>query len=137
MDSIVLEKIRFQYPEQDDGASFTLNVENFTVAQGEQWVKEFDVNFNSIYQDGPISLNSASKMLYLTRTTNKIKNNKNIQLDIFQVPFKNIGKELPYPMELNVDGFTSFHPSVSPQTECFQQPLTQGLLLRLRYLMPL
>ncbi len=77
-------------------------------------VKEFDVNFNSIYQDGPISLNSASKMLYLTRTTNKIKNNKNIQLDIFQVPFKNIGKELPYPMELNVDGFTSFHPSVSP-----------------------
>ena len=77
-------------------------------------VEEFDSKFNSIYQDGPISLNSTSKMLYLTRTTNKIKNNKNIELNIFQVPFKNIGKEAPYPLELNIDGYTSFHPSVSP-----------------------
>ena len=77
-------------------------------------IEEFDSNFNSVYQDGPISLNRETKMLYLTRTTNKIKNNKSIQLDIFQIPLKSIGIEKPYPLDFNIDGYTSFHPSVSP-----------------------
>ena len=38
MDSIVLENIKFSYPEQDDESSFTLNVDKFKVEQGEQWV---------------------------------------------------------------------------------------------------
>ena len=76
-------------------------------------IEEFDSRFNSVYQDGPISLNPISKMLYLTRTSDRIKNNKNIQLDIFQIPFKNIGKQLPVPVEFNIDGYTTFHPSVS------------------------
>lgn len=76
-------------------------------------IEEFDSRFNSVYQDGPISLNPITKMLYLTRTSNGIKNNKNIQLDIFQIPLKNIGKQLPLPSEFNIDGYTTFHPSVS------------------------
>ena len=75
---------------------------------------ELNIRFNSIYQDGPISLNPVTKMLYLTRTTNKVRKIKNIQLAIFQIPYDKFGKELPKLLELNFDGYSSIHPTISP-----------------------
>ena len=40
-------------------------------------------------------------MLYLTRTTNKVRKTKNIQLAIFQIPLDKFGKEMPKLLELN------------------------------------
>ena len=74
---------------------------------------ELNIRFNSIYQDGPISLNPVTKMLYLTRTTNKVRKIKNIQLAIFQIPYDKFGKELPKLLELNFDGYSSIHPTIS------------------------
>ena len=75
---------------------------------------ELNIRFNSIYQDGPISLNPVTKMLYLTRTTNKVRKIKNIQLAIFQIPYDKFGKELPKLLELNFDDYSSIHPTISP-----------------------
>ena len=75
---------------------------------------ELNIRFNSIYQDGPISLNPITKMLYLTRTTNKVRKIKNIQLAIFQIPYDKFGKELPKLLELNFDDYSSIHPTISP-----------------------
>tara|TARA_A100001011_G_scaffold80233_1_gene83286 strand:+ start:7975 stop:10104 length:2130 start_codon:yes stop_codon:yes gene_type:complete len=74
---------------------------------------ELNIRFNSIYQDGPISLNPVTKMLYLTRTTNKVRKTKNIQLAIFQIPLDKFGKEMPKLLELNFDGYSSIHPTIS------------------------
>ena len=74
---------------------------------------ELNIRFNSIYQDGPISLNPVTKMLYLTRTTNKVRKTKNIQLAIFQIPLDKFGKEMPKILELNFDGYSSIHPTIS------------------------
>tara|TARA_B100000963_G_scaffold225539_1_gene196743 strand:+ start:405 stop:2534 length:2130 start_codon:yes stop_codon:yes gene_type:complete len=74
---------------------------------------ELNIRFNSIYQDGPISLNPVTKMLYLTRTTNKVRKIKNIQLAIFQIPYDKFGKELPKLLELNFDDYSSIHPTIS------------------------
>lgn len=75
--------------------------------------KELKIRFNSIYQDGPISLNPLTKMLYLTRTTSKVRKTKNIQLAIFQIPLDKFGKEMPKLLELNFDGYSSIHPTIS------------------------
>ena len=75
--------------------------------------KELKIRFNSIYQDGPISLNPETKMLYLTRTTSKVRKTKNIQLAIFQIPLDKFGKEMPKILELNFDGYSSIHPTIS------------------------
>ena len=74
---------------------------------------ELSIRFNSIYQDGPISLNPVTKMLYLTRTTNKVRKTKNIQLAIFQISLDKFGKEMPKLLELNFDGYSSIHPTIS------------------------
>lgn len=74
---------------------------------------ELNIRFNSIYQDGPISLNPLTKMLYLTRTTNKVRKTKNIQLAIFQIRLDKFGKEMPKILELNFDGYSSIHPTIS------------------------
>ena len=74
---------------------------------------ELNIRFNSIYQDGPISLNPVTKILYLTRTTNKVRKTKNIQLAIFQIPLDKFGKEMPKILELNFDGYSSIHPTIS------------------------
>ena len=52
-------------------------------------------------------------MLYLTRTTNKVRKTKNIQLAIFQIPLDKFGKEMPKILELNFDGYSSIHPTIS------------------------
>ena len=51
-------------------------------------------------------------MLYLTRTTNKVRKTKNIQLAIFQIPLINLERNAKT-FELNFDGYSSIHPTIS------------------------
>ena len=77
-------------------------------------ISELDLRFNSKYQDGPLALDRINKILYLTRSSNKIDKNKEVQLDLYQLPFEDIEKKMPIPLSINIDGYSTLHPSVSP-----------------------
>jgi len=77
-------------------------------------ISELDLRFNSKYQDGPIALDPINKTLYLTRSSNKIDKSKKVQLDMYSLPFKEIEKKMPIPLPINIDGYSTLHPSVSP-----------------------
>ena len=75
---------------------------------------ELDLRFNSKYQDGPLSIDYKSESFFLTRSSNKLDKNNKIQLDLFQLPFEEIEKKIPSPLSINIDGYSTLHPSVSP-----------------------
>ena len=75
---------------------------------------ELDVRYNSMYQDGPLALDPVSKILFMTKSSNTFNRNQKIQLDLFQVPFQDIEKKVPTPLSINVENFSSLHPTVSP-----------------------
>ena len=77
-------------------------------------ISELDLRFNSKYQDGPLALDPVNKILYLTRSSNKIDKNKEVQLDLYQLPFEDIEKKIPNPLSINIDGYSTMHPSISP-----------------------
>ena len=77
-------------------------------------VTELDLRFNSKYQDGPLSVDYQRESLFLTRSSNKLDKNNKIQLDLFQLPFEEIEKKIPSPLSINVDGYSTLHPSISP-----------------------
>jgi Tol biopolymer transport system component len=77
-------------------------------------VTELDLRFNSKYQDGPLSFDYQRESLFLTRSSNKLDKNNKIQLDLFQLPFEEIEKKIPSPLSINVDGYSTLHPSISP-----------------------
>ena len=79
-----------------------------------EMVTELDLRFNSKYQDGPLSFDYQRESLFLTRSSNKLDNNNKIQLDLFQLPFEEIEKKIPSPLSINVDGYSTLHPSISP-----------------------
>ena len=61
-----------------------------------------------------LALDRINKILYLTRSSNKIDKNKEVQLDLYQLPFEDIEKKMPIPLSINIDGYSTLHPSVSP-----------------------
>lgn len=77
-------------------------------------ISELDLRFNSKYQDGPLAFDPVNSILYLTRSSNKIDKNKEVQLDLYQLPFEDIEKKMPSPLSINIDGYSTLHPSVSP-----------------------
>jgi len=77
-------------------------------------VTELDLRFNSKYQDGPLSVDYLSNTLFLTRSSDKLDKNNKVQLDLFQLPFEEIEKKIPSPLSINIDGYSTLHPSVSP-----------------------
>ena len=79
-----------------------------------EMVTELDLRFNSKYQDGPLSFDYQRESLFLTRSSNKLDKNNKIQLDLFQLPFEEIVKKIPSPLSINVDGYSTLHPSISP-----------------------
>ena len=79
-----------------------------------EMVTELDLRFNSKYQDGPLSFDYQRESLFLTRSSNKLDKNNKIQLDLFQLPFEEIEKKIPSPLSINIDGYSTLHPSISP-----------------------
>ena len=88
----------------------TFNIDSLNTSK----VKELDLRFNSKYQDGPIALDPINKTLYLTRSSSKIDKSKKVQLDLYSLPFDEIEKKIPISLSINIDGYSTLHPSVSP-----------------------
>ncbi|MEK9612851.1 MAG: OmpA family protein [Flavobacteriaceae bacterium] len=75
--------------------------------------EELNLNLNSIFQDGPLALNTKTDRLYLTRSSMRSDKNKKVHLDLFQIPLDEIKKSVPQSSELNINGYSTQHPSVS------------------------
>ena len=88
----------------------TVDIESLSIDS----LYELDVRYNSMYQDGPLALDPVSKILFMTRSSNTVNRNQKIQLDLFQIPFHDIEKKVPTPLSINVENFSSLHPTVSP-----------------------
>lgn len=86
-----------------------IDIETLTVSDA----KELDLEFNSIYQDGPISLDPVKGMIYLTRSSQILTKNKKIQLDLYKVPYETFSKTPPTPLSINLKGYSTLHPTVS------------------------
>ena len=77
-------------------------------------LEAFPMGLNSVFQDGPSSWDPDSRILYLTRSTQNTSKQKTIQLDIYRWAFGSAQKQIARPIPINVEGFATIHPAVSP-----------------------
>ena len=72
----------------------------------------FPLGFNSVFQDGPSSWDSKTKIFYLTRSSQTIKKQKTIQLDLYAGDLDVNKKQTPLPISVNINGYSTLHPTV-------------------------
>ena len=71
-------------------------------------------SMNSIFQDGPASLDSKRNIFYITRSSKTFGKDNLIQLDLFSIPFENSKGKIAVPLSINGQNYSTMHPSVSP-----------------------
>ena len=75
--------------------------------------KLLPVGINTAFQDGPASWDEITDKLYFTRSSDLVKKNELIQLDLYEINYSKIKLEEPRSVTINVKGFSTMHPSVS------------------------
>ena len=86
------------------------------ILQG-QSPKAFGLGLNSVFQEGPSSWDASKEVLYLTRSAQTIRKQKIIQLDLYSWSLNDDKKQIPQPLSINVEGYSTIHPSVSPKDQ--------------------
>lgn len=71
-------------------------------------------NLNSIFQEGPIAVDTLQKIIFLSRSSGKIDNNNKVQVDLYRYNYAK-SNQIPTPMPLNMAGYSSLHPAVDYQ----------------------
>ena len=69
---------------------------------------------NSIFQDGPASLDIKRNIFYITRSSKTFGKDNLIQLDLYYIPFEKSTGKIAIPLTINGQNYSSMHPSVSP-----------------------
>ena len=69
---------------------------------------------NSVFQDGPASWDVLTNQFYLTRSSGSFKKEELIQLDLYSLDYSEIDKKAAIPLSINIDGYSTLHPAVSP-----------------------
>ena len=77
-------------------------------------INPFQESINSIFQDGPASLDVKRNIFYITRSSKTFGKNNLIQLDLFSIPFENSKGQIAIPLSINGQNYSTMHPSVSP-----------------------
>lgn len=70
-------------------------------------------SMNSIFQDGPGSLDVKRNIFYITRSSKTFGKNNLIQLDLYSIPFDKLNAKLAFPLSINGQNYSTMHPSVS------------------------
>jgi len=71
-------------------------------------------SMNSIFQDGPASLDIKRNIFYITRSSKTFGKNNLIQLDLYSIPFEKSTKKIAIPLTINGQNYSTMHPSISP-----------------------
>ena len=79
--------------------------------------RELNLNLNSVFQDGPLAINLKTNTLYLSRSNLKIDSKKKMQLDLYNVKINEIESQVPRYSSINLEGFSTLHPSVAKDGE--------------------
>ena len=86
-----------------------LDMETLDILNG----KPLDTQINSIFQEGPIAVDSKLKELYISRSSAKKDNNNKIQVDLYRAKYDTELNGFPMPLEINIDGYSTMHPSIN------------------------
>tara|TARA_B100000780_G_scaffold174185_1_gene121968 strand:- start:6986 stop:9148 length:2163 start_codon:yes stop_codon:yes gene_type:complete len=95
--------------------------EIYDLYQGELNITELDIlngkplksEINSIFQEGPIAIDSELKELYISRSSTKKDSNNKIQVDLYRARYDTQLNGFPIPLEINIDGYSTMHPSIN------------------------
>ena len=77
----------------------------------------FPLGLNSVFQDGPSSWDTTNRVLYLTRSAQSSRKQKTLQLDLYHWTFNPSQKQIARPLPINIEGYATMHPAVSPQKQ--------------------
>ena len=70
---------------------------------------------NTFFQEGPGSYDTASDLLFFSRSNKKLDKGKTLQLDIYFIRLSDIDKDkIALPVPFNKEGFSTLHPTISP-----------------------
>lgn len=72
---------------------------------------QLPTNINSIYQEGPIAIDTVQKIIFLSRSSGKIDKNNKLQVDLYQY-YYNKPNQIPEPLQINMPGYSTLHPAV-------------------------
>ncbi len=75
----------------------------------------FAEGINSVFQDGPASWDELTNQFYFTRSSGNYKKEELIQLDLYSLDYSEIDKKIASPLSINVNGYSTLHPAVSPK----------------------
>ena len=87
-----------------------LNTSTFNVSN----ITPLPDSMNSIFQDGPASLDIKRNIFYITRSSKTFGKDNLIQLDLYSIPFEKSTGKIAIPLTINGQNYSSMHPSVSP-----------------------
>ena len=87
-----------------------LNTSSFNISN----ITPLPESMNSIFQDGPASLDLKRNIFYITRSSKTFGKDNLIQLDLFSIPFENSEGKIAIPLSINGQNYSTMHPSVSP-----------------------
>jgi len=68
-------------------------------------------NINSIFQEGPIAVDTVHKIIFLSRSSGKIDNNNKVQVDLYRYNYSK-PNQIPVPLKINTVGYSTLHPAV-------------------------
>ena len=86
-----------------------LNTSSFNISN----ITPLSESMNSIFQDGPASLDLKRNIFYITRSSKTFGKDNLIQLDLFSIPFENSKGKIAIPLSINGQNYSTMHPSVS------------------------
>ena len=85
------------------------NLKNFKTSK----INLYPEPLNSVFQEGPGSYDYKNKILYFTRSDQKIDKNNQVQLSIYRLDISKIKSKIPELLDFNIDGYSTVHPSLN------------------------
>jgi len=76
-----------------------------------QSIQDPFLNLNSFLQEGPVSIDTLSKIIFLTKSNPLFDQSKKMQVDLFYLHYGR-GQKTPQRLNFNVDGYSTLHPAV-------------------------
>ena len=85
------------------------NVNNFKTSK----INLYPEPLNSVFQEGPASYDYKNKILYFTRSDQKIDKNNQVQLSIYRLDISKIKSKIPELLDFNIEGYSTVHPTLN------------------------
>lgn len=72
---------------------------------------QLPTNINSIFQEGPIAIDTIQKIIFISRSSGKVDLNNKVQVDLYRYDYAK-PNPIPVPLKINREAFSTLHPAV-------------------------